>query len=194
MSEIETYESSHERKVTWSLMAAVVAFVVVMSCVVIWVTTSLIQSERGAAVPLIGPSGSATPAPPTIAPTTAAAPSETPTVTAEARSEPSNEPALVDATWTPIPGPRRYVRWNYWFVKPNKITVGECVQITWETEFAAKLQLYRNGELILDDAPTAKTLEDCPTELGYVVYRMVGENSFGESSWIQLQVRVVAAP
>lgn len=185
MADIQVPESPHDRRVTWGLMAAVVAFVLVMSCIVLWVTVSLIQSERGAA-PLAAPSATATQLPPTTPPT--ATPSAAPATLAA----PSEEPLLLDATWTPPPGPRRYVRFKYWYVRPNKIKVGECVQITWDTEFAAKLQLYRDGELILDDAPPAKTLQDCPTRVGYVVYRMVGLNSFGESNWIQLQVRVTA--
>jgi hypothetical protein len=82
----------------------------------------------------------------------------------------------------------------YWYAKPTKITLGECVQVTWETRYAVSLQLFRNDELILEDAPPAKTLLDCPTQLGYVVYRLLGVNSAGESNWIQLQVKVVEAP
>jgi hypothetical protein len=81
-----------------------------------------------------------------------------------------------------------------WKVKPNKITVGECVQLTWATEFAAELKLYRDGELFVNRAPAATTLQDCPTKPGYVVYRLVGWNHAEESNWVQLQVRVLAAP
>jgi hypothetical protein len=68
------------------------------------------------------------------------------------------------------------------------------VQITWETENAVLLQLYRNDELILDNAPPKKTLQQCLDQPGYTVYRMVAENSDGVSNWIQLQVKVDEAP
>jgi hypothetical protein len=187
MADAKVPESAHERRVTWSLMAAVVAFVLLMSCIVLWVTASLIRNEKGAALP---PAVSATapPAPPTSQPT---AP---PIITSTPRVEATSRPILVNATWTPYPGPKRHVRFSYWYVRPNKITVGECVQVTWETEFASKLEFYRNDELIVENAPVATTLEDCPTQTGYVVYRLVAWNNVGESNWIQLQVKVSEAP
>lgn len=187
MAEVQTPESVHERRITWSLMAAVVAFVLVMSCIVLWVTTSLIRNEQGAALPPIT-SGTAPSAQSTRQPT---AP---PIITSTHTAEPTSGPILVDATWTPYPGPKRHVRFLYWYVRPNKITVGECVQVTWETEFASKLEFYRNDELIVENAPVATTVEDCPTQTGYVVYRLVAWNNVGESNWIQLQVKVNEAP
>jgi hypothetical protein len=190
MSEIQVPETPHERKVTWSLMAAVVAFVVLMSCIVLWVMTSLIREQRSSIGPVTttGPLVTATIALPAQAPT------QVPTSTSTVQSEVDIGPTLVAATWTPPPGPKRYVRFVSWKVKPNKITLGECIQITWKTEFAASLQLYRNGELFVDRAPAATTLQDCPKKLGYVSYRLVGWNHVGESNWVQLQVRVLEAP
>ena len=101
---------------------------------------------------------------------------------------------LNEPTWTPVPGPKKYVRFVYWKVKPNKITLGKCIQLSWDTEYAVSLQLYRNGELFIDKAPAGTTLQDCPDQLGYVVYRLVAWNNAGESNWVQLQVKVVAAP
>jgi hypothetical protein len=190
MSEVQIPETPHERRVTWGLMAAVVAFVLVMSCIVLWVTTSLIREERGAASPVktLNPTDTQRPALPAV--TVTAPPTSAPTKQLETGAG----PVLVDATWTAVPGPKRYVRFVTWKVKPNKIAVGECVQLTWATEFAAELKLYRDGELFVDRAPAATTLQDCPTQLGYVVYRLVGWNHAGESNWVQLQVKVLAAP
>lgn len=191
MSEIQAPESPHERRVTWGLMAAVVIFVLLMSCIVVWVMSSLIRQERSGASPAIRtsvPSAVATVLP-VLEPT--ALPTSTPTI---------DEilifigPTIEAATWTPPPGPKRYVRFVYWKVKPNRITLGECIQITWKTEFAASLRLYRNGELFVDRAPAATTLQDCPKKLGYVTYRLVGWNHVGESNWVQLQVKVLEAP
>jgi hypothetical protein len=190
MSEAQIPESAHERRVTWGLMAAVVAFVLVMSCIVLWVTLSLIQEERGAVIPAttLHPTDTPAPVPPTATAT------EPPTITPTNQPAATSGPLLVDATWTAVPGPKRYVRFVTWKVKPSKITVGECIQLTWATEFAAELKLYRDDELFLDRAPAATTLQDCPTGVGYVVYRLVGWNHAGESNWVQLQVRVDAAP
>ena len=190
MSEIQVPETPHERKVTWSLMAAVVAFVVLMSCIVLWVTTSLIREQRSGASPVITSVPSITETIGLPAPTPTIPPTSTPT----AQPQVGSGPTLVAATWTPPPGPKRYVRFVSWKVKPNKITLGECIQITWKTEFAASLQLYRNGELFVDRAPAATTLQDCPKKLGYVTYRLVGWNHAGESNWVQLQVKVLEAP
>lgn len=180
----EVPQSADERRVTRGLMALVVVFVLLMTCIVLWITTSLIRNELGGSS---SPSETSTSSP-TIPPV-----SETP-VPPTATPEALQSPVLVDATWTPVPGTGRYVKFLYWYVKPNQIHVGECVQVTWETENAASLQLYRNGVLILEDAPPSKTLIDCPTQPGYAVYRMVGVNSAGQSNWIQLQVKVREAP
>jgi len=190
MSEAQSSESPHERRITWSLMATVVIFVLVMSCIVLWVTMSLIQEERGE-TSLITPTrtmASRTPVSPTTTPIDP--PTSTPTPPFEVEAV----PVLNEATWTPVPGPKKYVRFVYWKVVPNKITLGECIQLTWDTEFAASLKLYRNGELFVDKAPAGTTLRDCPDELGYVVYRLVAWNNVGESNWVQLQVKVVEAP
>ena len=45
------------------------------------------------------------------------------------------------------------MRFLYWYVKPNQITLGECFQLHWQIEYAVSLQLYRDGELILEDPP-----------------------------------------
>jgi hypothetical protein len=66
--------------------------------------------------------------------------------------------------------------------------------LTWDTENAVSLQLFRNGELILENVPASKTLQDCPQDAGYAVYRLVALNRVGETNWIQLQVKVVDAP
>jgi hypothetical protein len=190
MAENQISESPHERRITWSLMAVVVAFVLLMTCIVLWITTSLIRNELGGSnksdptntpspTSSITPTVSMTPIPPTPTPT---------------QTDVQDVPILVDATWTPVPGLGRHVKFRYWYVRPNKIQVGECLQLTWEIENAVSLQLYRNGELIVAEAPASKTLQDCPKQPGYAVYRMVAKNRAGESNWIQLQVKVEEAP
>lgn len=191
MAQVQNPETPHERRVTWSLMAAVVAFVFLMTCIVLWITTSLIRQELGGAseanpTGIASPSdlpASATPAPPTATATTVITETVLP-----------GEPVLLDTTWTPIPGKGRYVTFNYWYVKPNRIHAGECIRLTWETENAVSLTLYRNGELYIEEAPPAATLQDCPNQPGYTVYRLLATSPAGESNWIQLQVKVDEPP
>lgn len=192
MAEDQSSESLHDRRITWGLMAIVLTFVLLMTCIILWITTSLIRNERGS-------SDQSTPSPsntrllatktPEMLTDTPILLTDTPTITPET----PQGPILVDASWTPVPK-RKFVKFVYWYVKPNQITVGECVQLHWKIEYAASLELYRDGELILENPPPNTTLQDCPTKLGYVVYRMVGTSSAGVSNWIQLQVRVKEAP
>ena len=188
MAEEQIPESSYERKVTWSLMAIIIVFVLLMTCIVLWITSSLIRNEMGKSNQVVPSSATAllitaTPVTPTVTPT--ALQTATPATPG---------PLLVNATWTPVFGEDRYVKFVYWYVRPNKISVGECARLTWETENAVKLQLYRDDEMLLEEAPPSGTLEDCPGLTGYAVYRLVAENRFGESNWIQLQVKVQNAP
>ena len=176
-------ESIHERRITWGLMLIVVVFVLSMTGIVLWITTSLIRHNLGGSSPLVTPSlqvfATATALKPTV--TNTPAPSETPA------------PTQVESSPTPTTRLKRYVKFLYWYINPATITLGECTKVTWETENAVSLKLYRDGELILDDAPASESYEDCPTKLGYNVYRMVSLNKAGETFWVQGQVRVLEA-
>lgn len=189
MAEDNYSRSADERRVIRGLMALVIVFVLVMTIIVLWITSSLIRNRLGGS-DQIDP----TSPPPSE---TSVSPSASPTATLEATSTPTVTltPTLIllDSPSTPVPK-AEYVRFLYWYVKPNRVKVGECVQITWETEYAVSLNLYRNGELILENAPPSATLQECPDQPGYTVYRMVAENSDGVSNWIQLQVKVDEAP
>jgi hypothetical protein len=157
-------------------MAAVVAFVALMTCIVLWITSSLITHELDQPIP--------TSIVPTVMPLQ---PTSTPTAVPET-------PTAVDPTITPDPGPARYVRFVTFDLRPSKITVGQCIRLRWEVEFAVSLQLYRNNELLLEDAPPAHTFQDCPKQTGYMVYRLEATNRKGQTNWIQGQVKVVEAP
>jgi hypothetical protein len=201
MAELHPPESVHERRITWSLIAVVIMFVMLMTCIVIWITSSLIRQDlrtkkdTGNATASASTGDYSEIAPATTNSSDALIPGNSTPVPALPTStlEP-DFPVLMEATWTPVPGPKHYVRFLYWFARPSSITVGECVQITWETEFAVSLQLYRNDELILEDAPPSATLKDCPAQVGYAVYKLVGSNSWGDNNFIQLQVKVKEAP
>ena len=202
MAENQPLDAVQDRKIMWGLIATVFFFVLVMSGIVLWITTALIQNERGGSGQSdpSNPLGVETSIQPSLRPTDMLRGPLTRTVSGTRQSTPtrtpggSQAPIPVDATWTPVPGSTGYVRFVYYFVNASKIVLGECVQITWETENAASLQLYRNGELILDNAPASLTIQDCPVQTGYTVYRLLGVNNRGQSNWIELQVKVQAAP
>ena len=180
--------STHERRITWSLMAVVVAFVLLMTCMVLWITSTLIRNELGDN-DAAGVAATATPAWRTVD----ASPLPETRSPASAATVPAAE---IDPTWTPaktftpLPGPNHYVRFMSYKVNKSKIKLGECVQVTWDTRYAVRLEFYRDDELLLEEAPIAYTLQDCPEYTGYVVYRLLAFNQAGESNWIQTQVRV----
>jgi len=188
MADDHPLESTHERRITWGLMAIVVAFVLLMTGIVLWITVSLIRNELGGSSPTVSPSPLATDAPALFNSTSTAMPEAT-----KAQVNATEASIPVDSASTSAPRLKRYVKFVYWYVTPGSISLGDCVQVVWETENAVSLKLYRNGELILDNAPASLAFKDCPTKLGYNIYRMVSVNKAGESNWIQGQVRVQEA-
>jgi hypothetical protein len=182
MSDEKNLEAVQDRKITWGLIAIVVIFVIAMSGIILWITSSLIQNKLGGAGQPVSPN-----------PLVSGTPTQHSPTPKEALKG-SQVPGLVDATWTPASKSKGFVKFLYWYAKPEKIAVGECVQITWETENTVSTQLFRDGALILDDAPANQTFQDCPKQVGFAVYRLVGVNSTGQSNWIELWVKVQPAP
>lgn len=199
-------ETPHERRVTWSLMGLVVGFVLLMTCVVVWITSSILREELGGpgqegaagvstesvAVTATSPAAvkrpaKATPAPTGILEATGAAAEEPDPALGDTTGQQESGPA--QATWTPARN-APYVKFLYWYVRPNRVKLGGCVKITWETQYSIRLKLYRDGEILMEDLPASTTIEDCPAHTGYTVYRLVGWNAAEESSWVQLQVKV----
>lgn len=79
----------------------------------------------------------------------------------------------------PTPAPQPPII-NYFSVEPNEIAVGECVTIKWEASGGAdKIQLKRNGVIVLDNAPLKQTTQDCPSDSTQVTYRLEVSNSEG---------------
>src|SRR5512133_2993151 len=113
MADNPSSDSLHERRVTWGLIGVVVLFVVIMSGIVLWVTSSLIRNE-------LGPREGSDP----LDPATTSLPASgrptvmryTPTGSLEAqgtREGAATLPAsgMAEATWTPRVKYGRYVRY-----------------------------------------------------------------------------------
>ena len=190
MAAEQSPETPHERRVTWALMALVVAFVVVMSGIVLWITSSLVRFERDGA----GPGATSATKPSSSGSGRQVFPTATLQPTRPVIQPTPSAPLGVDVTWTPVPGSKGYVKFLYYYVRPTQVTLGQCVQLTWEVANAVSIKLYRDDELLLVNPPPSHTFEDCPARVGYTVYRMVGVNRLGQSNYVQLQVRVKEAP
>jgi hypothetical protein len=87
----------------------------------------------------------------------------------------------------PATGP---VTINSYTVDRPRITTGECAIISWEVFNADRIQLLRDGEVILPNTQLKDAYEDCYDEAGIYVYRLEARNSEGNYNLLELQVIV----
>jgi hypothetical protein len=121
---------------------------------------------------------------PTSVPATAVptqvAPTEPPsTESAPAEAQPTSSGEVIFQTFT---------------IDPERITTGECANLTWVVENADQIQLKRDGAVVLDQAPAIHTFQDCLDVSGIFVYRLEASNTAGASNWMELQVIVDLPP
>jgi hypothetical protein len=69
MSDDQHLEAVQDRKITWGLIAIVVIFVIAMSGIVLWITSSLIQNKVGGAGQPVSPSPLVSGTPTRLSPT-----------------------------------------------------------------------------------------------------------------------------
>ena len=92
---------------------------------------------------------------------------------------------------TPLPQPPII---NFFLVDPDEVSVGECLTISWEASGGAnRIQLLRNGLIVLDNAPLRQSTQDCPTETAPVTYRLEVRNAAGQVVWREEVVQVYPA-
>ena len=113
---------------------------------------------------------------PTSVPTTAAPTGVHPTEPADASSTNSSE--IVFQTYN---------------IDRDRISAGECANITWVVDGADLIQLKRDGAVILDQAPPSHTYQDCLDVSDIYVYRLEASNATN-SNWMELQVIVDQSP
>lgn len=87
------------------------------------------------------------------------------------------------------PGPIRFVSYALY---PDRIALGECVELSWQVENAAQVTLQRSGEVVLANAPLSGSARDCPEMEGRAVYRLEASNPDGTNNFLELQVLVEA--
>jgi hypothetical protein len=112
--------------------------------------------------------------------------------------EPTSAPATVEST-EPLPTQPAYTEpppaesgeivFQSYAVDPERITAGECVNLTWVVEGADLIQLKRDGAVVLDQAPASHTYQDCLDVSEVYVYRLEASNA-ANSNWMELQVIV----
>lgn len=98
-----------------------------------------------------------------------------------------------DATPAPTPGGEPIIK--LFNVTPDQIQVGECTQITWSTGGGtSKVDILKNGQVVLADAPLAGSLQDCLNTAGTTVYAIRASNSSGQVVTDEVTVKVNDRP
>jgi len=76
-------------------------------------------------------------------------------------------------------------------VPKGEVALGQCVTITWRIEGdVEQVALFRNKELLWEEAPVEGVLEDCPTAIGEVEYAAGAQGGGGRNYAVET-VRVV---
>ncbi len=95
-------------------------------------------------------------------------------------------------TETPTPIPPVIISFT---LNPTQIQTGECTQVAWQVSGGVvRIQITRNGDALLDNAPYAGSEQDCLDLGGSYAYRLtvLGEN--GQTEFSQQTLTVIDAP
>ena len=100
-------------------------------------------------------------------------------------------PQPTPKTPTPVP-PLSIVKFD---VQPSTVTSGGCFSLEWVVDgYVSRIQLKRNGDTVLDNAPNPGIASDCPTDVGTYTYRLEAKNKLGESDAVEKNVSVTSGP
>ncbi len=98
-------------------------------------------------------------------------------------------PATGTATTTPAPGQPPVI--TSFGVNPNRILVGACVTVSWSVGGSVnRVQLRRDGVLVLDFALFTGSVTDCLNAEGMYEYRLDASNALGGAAFQQATVVV----
>ena len=104
-----------------------------------------------------------------------------------------NPPPPTDAPTATSPPPAPNI--DYFAVDPAQITLGSCVNLTWNVNGTVdNVQISRDGSLILDGGSLTGSAQDCPTAARQVQYLLVASNNAGQSDTQAATVVVEASP
>jgi len=91
---------------------------------------------------------------------------------------------------TPPPGAPPPVI-NAFAVNPGQISPGQCVTVSWSVGGnAARVQIWRNGVVVLDFALFAGSVNDCLSAAGTYTYRVQAADTNGHTAFQQASVTV----
>ena len=96
---------------------------------------------------------------------------------------------VVQSPPTPAPGGPVITAFS---VSPTQFPLGQCTSISWSvTGDIRVVRLFRNGSVILDNAPTSSWSQDCPAPPGQYTYRLEATGPSGQidareaAVWVQ---------
>ncbi|MBN1146741.1 MAG: hypothetical protein JXA78_05760 [Anaerolineales bacterium] len=99
------------------------------------------------------------------------------------------------ATAASASGPITFLSYSAY---PERIAVGQCVELSWSIENADSIQLKRDESVVSENLLASGRLQDCPGQEGALIYRLEASNNGGNRSHMELGVVVsaqaVAAP
>lgn len=99
-------------------------------------------------------------------------------------------PVTGTPTTTPVPGQLPVI--NSFSVNPNRIFAGTCLTVAWSVSGnVSRVQLRRDGVLVLDFAVFSGNVTDCLNTEGTYVYRLDAANSRGEVVFQQASATVI---
>jgi heat shock protein HslJ len=82
-------------------------------------------------------------------------------------------------------------------VSPSSIEQGQCVQAAWSAGGGAtRIQLLRNGAVILEDDRLQNSVQDCPPDAApaSLTYTLVASNNAGDQDTREAPVQIAPAP
>jgi len=84
-----------------------------------------------------------------------------------------------NATPAPTPGGEPIIK--LFNATPDAIMVGECTQIAWSAGGGtSKVDILKDSQIVLANAPFAGSQQDCLNEAGTVVYEIQASNNTGQ--------------
>jgi hypothetical protein len=93
----------------------------------------------------------------------------------------------VNVANTPPPQPAPII--DGFSVSANQISVGQCVNINWNTRYTDHINLSRSGQIIMPGGAAAGSIEDCPSSPGLYDYSLDAYGNGQVSQTVSVEVQ-----